>query len=138
MCTELPWQVFVSGTWMYQAGGPETTTVVVRNDTISLPQGSQTVVVREVGSVRLPTQTTMDLNLRKDIRLGSGQRLVPRLEIFNVFNNSSIQSWITMLSGSFTATIDVEPSRSAASRRRSPSPATRRSSTCRARCARTS
>ena len=94
---ELPYDVFVSGTWMYQAGGPETTTVVVRNDTITLPQGSQTVVVREVGSVRLPTQTTLDLNFRKDFRLGGGQRLIPRLEIFNVLNNSSIQSWITTL-----------------------------------------
>jgi hypothetical protein len=94
---QLPYEVSVSGTWMYQAGGPETTTVVVRNDTITLPQGSQTVVVREVGSVRLPTQTTLDLNFRKDFRLGSGQRLVPRLEIFNVLNNSSIQSWVTTL-----------------------------------------
>jgi len=55
------------------------------------------VVVREVGSVRLPTQTTLDLNFRKDFRLGGGQRLIPRLEIFNVLNNSSIQSWITTL-----------------------------------------
>jgi hypothetical protein len=94
---QLPYDVFVSATWMYQSGAPETTTVSVRNDTVTLPQGSQTVVVREVGSVRLPTQTTMDLNLRKDIRLGSGQRLVPRLEVFNLLNNSSIQGWITTL-----------------------------------------
>jgi hypothetical protein len=94
---QLPYEVFVSATWMYQAGAPEITTVSVRNDTITLPQGSQTVVVREVGSVRLPTQTTLDLNLRKDIRLGSGQRLIPRLEVFNLLNNSSIQSWITTL-----------------------------------------
>ena len=93
---QLPYDVSVSGTWMYQAGAPETTTVVVRNDTITLPQGSQTVVVREVGSVRLPTQVTLDMNFRKDFRFGS-QRLTPRLEIFNVLNNASIQSWITTL-----------------------------------------
>jgi hypothetical protein len=94
---QMPYGVFVSGTWMYQAGAPETTTVVVRNDTITLPQGTQTVVVREVGSVRFPTQVQLDLNLRKDFRAANGHRLTPRLEIFNVLNNSSIQGWITQL-----------------------------------------
>ena len=86
----------MSGTWMYMAGAPETTIVSVTGNTISLPQGSQAVVVRPVGDVRLPSQTTLDLNFRKQFRLGSGgQRLIPRVEIFNVLNNATILGWLT-------------------------------------------
>lgn len=94
---ELPRAVFVSGTWMYMAGAPETTTVNVTGNTISLPQGNQSVVVREVGSVRFPNQATLDLNFRKDIRLANGQRVIPRIEVFNVANNATILGWLTQL-----------------------------------------
>jgi hypothetical protein len=94
---ELPFAVFVSGTWMYMAGAPETTTVNVTGNTISLPQGNQAVVARKVGSVRLPNQATMDLTVRKDIRLPNGHRVIPRLEVFNVANNATILGWLSQL-----------------------------------------
>lgn len=94
---ELPYEVFASGTWMFAAGAPETTTVSVRNNTISLPQGSQTVVVREVGDVRFPNQATLDLSFRKMVRLPNGHRLSPRVEVFNVANNATILGRLTTL-----------------------------------------
>jgi hypothetical protein len=95
---ELPYEISMSGTWMYMAGAPETTIVSVTGNTISLPQGSQAVVVRPVGDVRLPNQTTLDLSFRKQLRLGSGgQRLIPRVEIFNALNNATILGWLTTL-----------------------------------------
>ena len=51
---ELPYGVSASGTWQYQAGAPEETTVVVTNQTITLPQGNQTLRVSEFGDARLP------------------------------------------------------------------------------------
>jgi hypothetical protein len=94
---ELPYEIFMSGTWMYMAGAPETTIVNVTGNTISLPQGNQAVVVRPVGDVRLPSQATLDLSFRKQIRVGSGQRLTPRVEVFNFANNATILGWLTTL-----------------------------------------
>jgi hypothetical protein len=65
---ELPYQVSLSGTWMYQAGAPEDTAVQVTNQTITLPQGNQTVRVREFG-----------------------------IDIFNATNESTISAWVTQL-----------------------------------------
>ena len=45
----LPYDVMVSATWMLQAGPPETTTVLVTAQTISLAQGSQTVQTARTG-----------------------------------------------------------------------------------------
>ncbi len=94
---ELPYQVFVSGTWQYQAGPPETTTVLVTNQTVTLAQGNQTVLVAPVGDVRLPNVATLDLNIRKELNIGRGQTLAPRLEIFNATNQSTITAWISQL-----------------------------------------
>jgi hypothetical protein len=46
----LPYGISASGTWQFQAGQPEETTVVVlNNSTLNLPQGDQTLRVREFG-----------------------------------------------------------------------------------------
>jgi hypothetical protein len=93
---ELPYQLFLSGTWQFQAGPPETTIVLVTNQTIALAQGNQSVQVAPVGDVRFPNTATLDLNIRKVWRLGR-QTLAPRLEIFNATNESTITAWVSQL-----------------------------------------
>ena len=94
---ELPYRFFVSGTWQYMAGAPETTTVLVNNQTITLAQGSQSVVVAPIGSVRFPNTAVLDLNIRKGWRLPGGKTLSPRFEIFNATNQATIVSWLSQL-----------------------------------------
>ena len=95
---ELPWQFFVSGTWQHQTGAPETTTVSVTNATVTLAQGTQVVQVAPVGDVRFPNVAQLDLNIRKSFTLsGTGQRLTPRVEIFNATNESTITARVTQL-----------------------------------------
>jgi hypothetical protein len=93
---ELAYGINVSGTWQYQAGAPEETTVVVTNQTITLPQGNQTLRVREFGDERFPPVTTLDLSIRKVFRLG-GKTLTPRMDIFNATNQSTITAQVTQL-----------------------------------------
>jgi hypothetical protein len=93
---ELPYQVSLSGTWMYQAGAPEDTAVQVTNQTITLPQGNQTVRVREFGDVRFPTVVQLDMSLRKAFRFGN-RTIAPRIDIFNATNESTISAWVTQL-----------------------------------------
>jgi len=95
---ELPWQVFVSGTWQHQVGAPETTTVTVTNASVTLAQGTQVVQMAPVGDVRFPNVAQLDLNIRKTIPLGAtGQRLTPRVEMFNLTNESTITAWVSQL-----------------------------------------
>ncbi len=93
---QLPYQVSLSAAWVYQAGAPEDTTVQVTNQTITLPQGNQTVRVREFGDERFPNVVQLDMSLRKAFRFGN-RTIAPRLDIFNATNESTISAWITQL-----------------------------------------
>jgi hypothetical protein len=93
---ELPYGVSASGTWQYQAGAPEETTVVVTNRTISLPQGNTTLRVREFGDARFPNVAGLDLSFRKTFRAGS-RTIAPRIDIFNATNQSTVTARITQL-----------------------------------------
>ena len=93
---ELPYGVTGSGTWQYQAGAPEDTTVIVTNQTITLPQGNQTLRVREYGDTRLPTVAGLDLSFRKTFRAGN-RTISPRIDIFNATNESTVTARITQL-----------------------------------------
>jgi hypothetical protein len=93
---DLPFHVSASGTWQYQAGAPEETTIVVTNQTISLPQGNTTLRVREYGDTRLPNVSGLDLSFRRTFRFG-GRTIAPRLDIFNATNESTVTARIAQL-----------------------------------------
>ena len=108
---ELPWEVSLSGTWQYMIGAPETTTVLVTNQTVLLAQGNQSVVVLPVGDVRLPNVATLDLSLRKRFVLGGGRTLSPRLDIFNATNEATISDWVGQLGPTYHNPSDVQRGR---------------------------
>ena len=100
-CTSCRTSVLVSGTWQYQAGAPEETTVVVTNQTISLPQGN-TDAARgaSIGDTRLPKVAGLDLSFRRTFRFGSST-IAPRLDIFNATNEATVTARITQLGPSY-------------------------------------
>jgi hypothetical protein len=93
---ELPYGISASGTWQYQAGAPEETTVIVTNTTITLPQGNTTLRAREFGDTRLPTVAGLDLSFRKSFRVGT-RSFAPRIDIFNATNEATVTSRIAQL-----------------------------------------
>ena len=107
----LPYDVSASGTWQYMIGAPETTTVLVTNQTIALAQGNQSVVVAPVGSVRLPNVASLDLTFRKRFVVGNGKTISPRLDIFNATNQSTISGWISQLGPNYHNPSDVQRGR---------------------------
>lgn len=88
--------LLVSATGMYLTGFPELTTVSIGNNTVALTQGTQTVVVTPRGDTRFPNQAQLDMSVRYSLHLG-GKRVNPRVDFFNVLNNSTITSWVTQL-----------------------------------------
>lgn len=97
---EAPYQVMVSGSWLFQAGAPEVTTVLVTNQTIALSQGNQTILARPVGDRRYPNLAAVDLNLRRMFKAGR-TTIAPRLELFNITNQATIATWVTQLGPSY-------------------------------------
>jgi hypothetical protein len=93
---DLPYRVSMSGTWQYQAGAPEETTVVVTNQTISLPQGNTTLRMADIGDTRLPNVSGLDLSFRRAFQVGRS-RIVPRMDIFNATNEATVSARITQL-----------------------------------------
>ena len=91
---ELPYQFFVSGTYQYTNGAPETSTVSVSSTTVSLTQGTTTVWVAPRGNTRLPNLAQLDLSLRKTWRM-SGRTFEPRIDFFNLTNQATITSRVT-------------------------------------------
>jgi hypothetical protein len=97
---QLPHELLVSATAQYMIGAPETTTVTVTNQTIALPQGNQSVVVRPVGSVRLPNIASLDMSIRKRFgfpSFGTRSAVSMRLDIFNLTNEATISEWVSVL-----------------------------------------
>ena len=107
---ELPYAISASGTWQYQAGAPEETTVLVTNQTIALPQGNTTLRVREFGDTRLPTVAGLDLSFRRIFRFGT-RTFAPRLDIFNATNQSTVLSRITQLGPTYERIAGIQRAR---------------------------
>ena len=93
---ELPYGISLSGSYQFQSGFPELTTVSVGSNTVALTQGTQTVIVKERGDVRYPSLNQLDISLRKAIRMGN-RVLQPRLDIYNLTNNATIRTWVTQM-----------------------------------------
>jgi hypothetical protein len=107
---ELPYGVSASGTWQFQAGAPEETTVIVTNATITLPQGNQTLRVREFGETRLPNVAGLDLSFRKTFRAGS-RTFAPRIDIFNATNESTVLARISQLGSTYGRVSGIQRAR---------------------------
>jgi outer membrane receptor protein involved in Fe transport len=107
---DLPWQLSLSGTWQYQEGAPETTTVLVTNQTIALPQGNQTVWTAPPGDVRYPNVASLDLTLRRNFRFGD-RSIAPRIQFFNVLNNATIDTWVTQLGPTYQTPSNIQRAR---------------------------
>jgi len=93
---ELPQAIFVSGTWQYYQGFPESTTVIVGNNTVTLTQGSTTLTVEPRGTTRLPPVSSLDFSVRKSFRVQQ-MRFEPRVDFYNMTNEASIIGRLTQL-----------------------------------------
>jgi hypothetical protein len=101
--------VFVNAKWLFKAGGlyqlPYDVNVsafynarqgypferFVQSPSRANGAGIATVLLDNVGESRLPSYQNLDFHIERPIRAGS-VRLVPNLDVFNVFNSNTIQA----------------------------------------------
>jgi hypothetical protein len=94
---ELPDGLRFSANVQHITGFPELDTVAVGRDTATLTQVSQSVAVAARGTNRLPSVNMMDLAVKKLFEFGDRWTAQPAMELFNLFNASTVQSRITTL-----------------------------------------
>jgi hypothetical protein len=110
---DLPYNIAVlSGTMQYYKGVPESTTVTVSSTAVpgGLTQASQSVMVEERGTVRLPNVFSLDVSLRKPIRRG-GVTFDPRLDFYNLTNEATITNWLTTLGPTYHRASTIQQGR---------------------------
>jgi len=93
---ELPYQISVSGTGQFYAGFPLQDTVLVNNQTVTLTQTSQTVIMNKRGEKRLPTVSEFDMSFRRAFKMRD-KTVEPRIDIYNVANASTILGQVSQL-----------------------------------------
>ena len=107
---EFPYQLSLSVTAQYYQGFPESTTVSVGNNTITLTQGATTLLVEPRGTTRLPTVTSVDMSIRKFWRL-AGAKFEPRLDMYNLTNAASIIGRVTQLGPTYGRVSSIQRGR---------------------------
>jgi hypothetical protein len=103
---QLPKGFSVGVSGQYFKGWPDKTTVLVQPNTIRLTQGTQAVVVQQVGTTTLPSVNLWDFNLRKSLKAGK-VTFDPRVDVYNAFNVADVTQWITQLGPTFHQPIAV-------------------------------
>jgi hypothetical protein len=86
---ELPYGISVSGSAQHFSGFPETDTVSVGRDTVTLTQVTQSLTVAPSGTHRLPSVKMVDLSVRKTFRRGRTS-IEPVIDLFNIGNTGTV------------------------------------------------
>jgi carboxypeptidase family protein/TonB-dependent receptor-like protein len=102
---QAPWDLQVAGSLVSNSGYPYVSTYTVTRAAFGtlctancgggLVRSSQVVILADRGDERLPATTLADLRVSRSFRLGTGRRIVPRLDFFNITNRYTPQSLTT-------------------------------------------
>ena len=86
-----PGSISISGSMISNGGFPYVSTYSVTRTLVpTLVRSSQTVFLSDRGDERLPTVTMVDLAISRAFKFPGGRQIVPRLEIFNIGNASTV------------------------------------------------
>jgi hypothetical protein len=88
---ELPYQILVAGSLVSNGGFPYVSTYSVTRTVLpSLVRTSQTVFLSDRGDERQPPVTLVDLRFSRAFKFWQSRRIVPQIDIFNLFNSASL------------------------------------------------
>ncbi|MCI0416488.1 TonB-dependent receptor [bacterium] len=91
-----PWDIDIGGFIRSQSGVPFPRQIQITD----LNQGPITIFAEKVGATRLPATTTVDLSFTKNFTIQNG-RLGVSLDVFNLFNENTIQDAQTLSGPAF-------------------------------------
>jgi hypothetical protein len=93
---QLPHDVFVSGTWQYYQGFPETTTVAVGNNTVSAHAGRPRRSRRAARHDASAAGRLRRFQRPEEVQ-SAAVRFEPRIDFYNMTNQASVIGRLTQL-----------------------------------------
>ena len=105
----LPWRIAVAGNLQYFSGKPW-----AASTQMTLPQGTQRILIEPRGSHRLSSQTLLDLRVSKMLPVGPAGRVELLFDVLNALNSTAEESLATdnLFSPNFgVPTVFVDPRR---------------------------
>lgn len=103
---QFPYGVQFSSSFQHYTGWPETTVVRVGSDTVRLTQTTQLVVMEPRGTTRMDNVNLMDMSFKKTFGSGS-LKFEPRMDVYNVLNQSTVTDRIQQLGPSYHNVIEL-------------------------------
>ena len=86
-----PWDIQIAGSLISNSGYPYVSTFnVTRTQLPTLTRVSQTIFLGPRGDERMPTVTLIDLGFSRAFALGPGRKIVPRVDLYNLGNASTV------------------------------------------------
>jgi hypothetical protein len=122
---QAPFNWIASGTFVFDKGAGETTTVVVGTDTIAFPAGNgttQTVTVAKRDTTCCNVSAAdgwtpfrnnlvqLDMSLRRTFRF-QNRAFVPRIDLFNALNNSTVTAQVAQLGPTYHRVSGIQAGR---------------------------
>jgi hypothetical protein len=109
----LPFDIQVGGLFTHFTGYPYTRTLRVTTDITGRPLNAGTVTFNAEprGTRRLPSQNQVNLNIAKAFALPQNQKLRVMVDIFNVTNQNTTVSVLSLSSSTFGRVTDILPPR---------------------------
>jgi hypothetical protein len=108
----LPWNFNLSGSMLSNTGYPEVSTFRVTAAAaalqgVTMTRGSQTLPLTARGDERRPNVTMVDLRLARTFSLGSGRRIVPQIDFFNIGNASTVVNRTVAVGQAYLTPVEI-------------------------------
>ena len=106
----MPYGITAAGNIQSYAGSPESTTVQVSSNTVTLTQVNQSIQIEPRGETRTPSLTLVDVSFRKILRTHE-RTFEPVFEMHNLLNVATVQSRNTVLGPSYGVAANISRGR---------------------------
>lgn len=108
-----PWEIEVGALYVHSTGYPYTRTVRVSTTASGQPltAGNITINAEPLGSRRLPSIDTINMNVAKTLGLGGSSELKLMLDVFNLTNQNTALSVATLSASTFGRLTTILPPR---------------------------
>jgi outer membrane receptor protein involved in Fe transport len=82
------WGINLGGRYSYESGRPYGRLIIVRG--MGAGQGDVTILAEPRGAYKLPALNDFQIRIDKDIDMGAARRLRLSMDVFNIFNSSTV------------------------------------------------
>jgi len=105
---QLPWGVLASANYDSRSGATQARTVLLTGG-VQIPNA--VVNATPLGAIQLPATRTLDVRLQKTLSFAGRQKITARINVYNLLNANTIQSWQNRSGAAYLNPLTILPPR---------------------------